>query len=83
VAAPDERMGEVGAAFVVPRPGHSHDPAEIISWCREHMANFKAPRSVHLVDALPVTSTGKVQKAELRRRVAELLRAETKDGDEA
>jgi acyl-coenzyme A synthetase/AMP-(fatty) acid ligase len=47
------------------------------------MANFKAPRSVHFVDALPVTSTGKVQKPELRRRVAELLRAETKDGDEA
>jgi fatty-acyl-CoA synthase len=46
------------------------------------MANFKAPRSVHLVDALPVTSTGKVQKAELRRRVAQLLRAETKAGEE-
>jgi acyl-CoA synthetase (AMP-forming)/AMP-acid ligase II len=83
VAAPDDRLGEVGAAFIVPRPGLRPDPDEVISWCREHMANFKAPRSVHLVDALPVTSTGKVQKAELRRRVAELLRAETKDGDEA
>ncbi|HEX3564163.1 MAG TPA: hypothetical protein VHU17_02240, partial [Acidimicrobiales bacterium] len=74
---------EVGAAFIVPRPGLRPDPDEVISWCREHMANFKAPRSVHFVDALPVTSTGKVQKPELRRRVAELLRAETKDGDEA
>jgi HIP---CoA ligase len=74
VAAPDERMGEVGAAFVVPRPGHSPDPAEVISWCREHMANFKAPRYVHLVDALPTTSTGKVQKPELRRRAEALVR---------
>jgi len=81
VAAPDDRLGEVGAAFIVPRPGLRPDPDEVISWCREHMANFKAPRSVHLVDALPITSTGKVQKPELRRRAAKLLGGETKDGD--
>jgi acyl-CoA synthetase (AMP-forming)/AMP-acid ligase II len=75
VAAPDERMGEVGAAFVVPRSGHRPDPAEVIAWCREHMANFKAPRYVHLVEALPTTSTGKVQKPELRSRAEELVRA--------
>ena len=78
VAAPDERMGEVGAAFVVPRSGHRPDPAEVISWCREHMANFKAPRYVHLVEALPTTSTGKVQKPELRSRAEELVRARGK-----
>jgi HIP---CoA ligase len=72
VAAPDERMGEVGAAFVVPRPGSSPDPAKIAAWCRENMANFKAPRYVHLVDALPTNSTGKVQKPELRSRAADL-----------
>jgi acyl-CoA synthetase (AMP-forming)/AMP-acid ligase II len=75
VAAPDERMGEVGAAFVVPRPGANPDPAEIIAWCREHMANFKAPRYIHLVDALPTTSTGKVRKPELRSRAETLARS--------
>lgn len=73
VAAPDERMGEVGAAFVVPRSGHRPDPAELISWCREHMANFKAPRYVQLVEALPTTSTGKVLKPELRSRAERLI----------
>jgi acyl-CoA synthetase (AMP-forming)/AMP-acid ligase II len=76
VAAPDERLGEVGAAFVVARPGTDPDPAEVVSWCREHMANFKAPRYVHLVDALPTTSTGKVQKPELRTRAEELARSD-------
>jgi acyl-CoA synthetase (AMP-forming)/AMP-acid ligase II len=74
VSAPDERLGEVGAAFVVPRSGCSLDPGEIVSWCRENMANFKVPRYVHLVDALPTTSTGKVQKPELRSRAADLVR---------
>ncbi len=75
VAAPDDRLGEVGAAFVVPRHGYSPDPVEVISWCREHMANFKAPRYVQLVDALPTTSTGKIQKPELRSRAAMLVGA--------
>jgi acyl-CoA synthetase (AMP-forming)/AMP-acid ligase II len=74
VAAPDERMGEVGAAFVVARSGQSPDPEEVVAWCREHMANFKAPRFVHLVDSLPITSTGKIMKPELRDRAAELAK---------
>ncbi len=76
VAAPDDRLGEVGAAFVVARPGLSPDPDEVIAWCRERMANFKAPRYVHVVDALPITSTGKIQKPELRRRAEDLVRAD-------
>ncbi|HEV3264714.1 MAG TPA: AMP-binding protein [Acidimicrobiales bacterium] len=82
VAAPDERMGEVGAAFVVPRSGHHPDPAEVISWCREHMANFKAPRYIQLVEALPTTSTGKIQKPELRNRAEALVRARGKGQSE-
>jgi acyl-CoA synthetase (AMP-forming)/AMP-acid ligase II len=73
VAAPDERMGEVGAAFVVARAGTAPDPSELIAWCRDQMANFKAPRYVHLVESLPMTSTGKILKPELRARAAELL----------
>lgn len=64
VGAPDERMGEVGVAFVVAR--YTIDGDELIDWCRERLANFKAPRRVHFVDALPVNASGKVTKFELR-----------------
>jgi HIP---CoA ligase len=70
VGVPDERLGEVGMAFVVPRPGSSPDPAAIVAWCREEMANYKAPRRVELVDELPLNATGKVLKYVLRDRAA-------------
>jgi HIP---CoA ligase len=66
VGVPDERLGEVGRAFVVPRPGSTVDPDEIAAWCREQMANYKVPRSVVVVDALPRNASGKVLKFELR-----------------
>ena len=69
VGVPDERMGEVGAAFVVPTAGATVDPEAIVAWAREQMANFKAPRSVHVVDALPLNASGKVLKFELRERL--------------
>ncbi|MFK7920048.1 MAG: AMP-binding protein [Ilumatobacter sp.] len=62
----DQRMGEVGAAFVVPAPGVTIVESEMIEWCRERMANYKVPRVVHSLDALPMTASGKVQKPELR-----------------
>ena len=68
IGIPDERMGEVGMAFVVPRPGATLDPAELIAWCREHMAHFKAPRRIELVSALPTNASGKVLKYELRKQ---------------
>ena len=71
IGVPDERMGEVGAAFVVPTTGTTPVPSEIIEWAREHMANFKAPRTVHVVDALPFNPSGKVLKFELRQRLLE------------
>jgi acyl-CoA synthetase (AMP-forming)/AMP-acid ligase II len=70
IGIPDERMGEVGKAFVVPRPGASLTPESVIAWCREHMANYKVPRAVEIVDALPMNASGKVLKYELRRRAA-------------
>ncbi len=70
VGVPDERLGEVGVAFVVPRPGHTVDPDELVAWCRDHMANFKVPRSVRVVDSLPLNPTGKVMKFELRAQLA-------------
>jgi acyl-CoA synthetase (AMP-forming)/AMP-acid ligase II len=69
VGAPEERLGEVGVAFVVLRPGASLDEAELIAWSRERMANYKVPRRVIVVDALPMNATGKVLKYELRDRL--------------
>ena len=70
IGIPDARLGEVGMAFLVPAPGATLDPDEVVAWSREHMANYKAPRVVEVVDALPVNATGKVVKDDLRARAA-------------
>ncbi len=67
IGVPDERMGEVGAAYIIPAHGTSPTEAEIVAWCREQMANYKVPRFIRFVDALPMTASGKVQKQELRK----------------
>jgi acyl-CoA synthetase (AMP-forming)/AMP-acid ligase II len=72
VGIPDTRLGEVGMAFVVPKPGTHPDPKAIVAWCREEMANYKAPRHVEIVDAFPLNPSGKVLKYELRDRGAAL-----------
>ena len=68
VGVPDQRMGEVGMAFVVPTLGHTVDPDALVAWCRETMANFKVPRYVEVVSELPLNASGKVLKFELRDR---------------
>ncbi|MHB1776006.1 MAG: FadD3 family acyl-CoA ligase [Acidimicrobiales bacterium] len=68
VAMADERLGEVGRAFVVPRRGVALDPEEVVAWSRREMANYKVPRLVELVDELPLNASGKVTKYELRAR---------------
>ena len=70
VGAPDERWGESGVAWLVLSPGMQAGPEEIRGWARTRLAAFKVPRDVCLVDELPRNATGKVLKAELRRRVA-------------
>jgi len=69
IGIPEERMGEVPAAYVVPRSGHTVDPDAAIAFCRERLANFKVPRRVVPVASLPRNAGGKVLKAELRRRL--------------
>jgi acyl-CoA synthetase (AMP-forming)/AMP-acid ligase II len=66
IGVPDERLGEVGRAFLVTRPGAHLDEKSVIAYTREHLANFKAPRSVRFVDALPRNAGGKVVKPQLR-----------------
>ncbi|MCB1030953.1 MAG: AMP-binding protein, partial [Acidimicrobiales bacterium] len=70
VGVADERMGEVGAAFVVAVDGTNPQPDEIVAWAREHMANYKVPRHVQIVDALPFNPGGKVMKFVLRDQLA-------------
>ncbi len=66
IGVPDERLGQVGKAFVV-RKRHSEVGAdELIAWSRDRMAGFKVPRSVEFLDALPLNATGKVMKDQLR-----------------
>ncbi|MEB3030440.1 3-((3aS,4S,7aS)-7a-methyl-1,5-dioxo-octahydro-1H-inden-4-yl)propanoate--CoA ligase FadD3 [[Mycobacterium] nativiensis] len=66
IGVPDDRLGEVGRAFIVRRPGSELDDATVIAYAREHLANFKAPRSVTFTDSLPRNPGGKVVKPELR-----------------
>ena len=68
VGVPDERMGEVAHAFVVPATGTDLDGDDVVAWARENMANYKAPRTVEVVGELPLNASGKVLRYELRER---------------
>jgi acyl-CoA synthetase (AMP-forming)/AMP-acid ligase II len=73
VGVTDRRLGEVVRAFVVARRGYGLNAQQVIDFCRERMANFKAPRSVVFVDDIPTTANGK-------RRIPEhLITAEVSD----
>jgi long-chain acyl-CoA synthetase len=68
IGLPDEKWGEAIKAVVARRPGSALSEAELIDYCREHMAHFKCPASVDFVETLPKGGTGKVQKTVLRAR---------------
>ncbi|MFF7073464.1 FadD3 family acyl-CoA ligase [Streptomyces pseudovenezuelae] len=67
VGVPDARLGEVGRAYVVRRPGSVLTADDLIAWARREMANYKVPRTVEFVARLPRNASGKVVKGELRR----------------
>jgi fatty-acyl-CoA synthase len=73
---PDERLGEVGCAYVERRADDELEEDEVIGFCRERMANYKVPRYVRFVAAgdFPLTSSGKVKKFELRKQAVAALR---------
>ncbi|MBS64515.1 acyl-CoA synthetase [Salinisphaera sp.] len=71
VARPDDKWGETPCAFIELRDGEHATQDEIIDYCREHLARFKCPKTV-VFGPLPTTSTGKVQKYELRSQAGEL-----------
>lgn len=75
VGTPDERMGEVGAAFVVPKLHSSGEPHQIndqdfLDWCKTQMANYKVPKKVIFLPELPTNASGKVLKFQLRDMVS-------------
>ena len=72
VGVPDERLGEVAMAYVVPVPGRSVDADALIGWARERLANYKVPRYVVAIAELPTNAAGKVLKDELRARALEM-----------
>lgn len=63
IGVPDDRLGQVGKAFVVAKTEVSE--TELIGWCKDRMAGFKVPRAVEFLDALPLNATGKVMKDQL------------------
>ncbi len=67
VAMPDEKWGELPKAFITPKPGSNPTAEEIIAFCKENLARFKAPKAVEFA-SLPKTSTGKIQKFVLREK---------------
>ncbi|HEY3697817.1 MAG TPA: FadD3 family acyl-CoA ligase [Spongiibacteraceae bacterium] len=69
IGIPDERMGEVCMVWAVKKAGGGLTAEQLIQWCRDNMANYKVPRRVEFVDALPLNASGKVLKTELRARI--------------
>ena len=57
----------MGAAYLVLRPGETLDPETVRPWCREQLAAYKVPATVHLLDDFPRTAAGKVRKPDLRK----------------
>ena len=77
VPVPDDRRGEVGWAWVVPREGHAVDAEALVAWCTEHLARFKVPRHVAEIEVadVPLTASGRARKFLLAERAEGALRA--------
>lgn len=67
IGVPDERMGEVGKAFIVKMPGASLSEDDVIAWAKQNLSNYKVPRQVVMLDAMPLNASGKILKTELRK----------------
>jgi acyl-CoA synthetase (AMP-forming)/AMP-acid ligase II len=75
IGVPDDRMGEVTAACIIPQPGAEITLPALTAWCRERMANYKVPRHLFVMADMPRTPLGKVQKFELRQYALEQFQA--------
>jgi long-chain acyl-CoA synthetase len=70
IGRPDPIHGEEVVAFVVLQPGASATGEEIVAWARERLGGYKYPREVHVLPALPLTAVGKLDRKQLRMRLA-------------
>jgi fatty-acyl-CoA synthase len=68
IGVPHEKWGETPKALIVPRPGHDVGEDDLIAFCRDRLAHFKCPTSIELIEELPRTATGKLQKFKLREQ---------------
>jgi len=68
IAVPDDTWGEAPKAIVTLKPGQQATDAEIIALCRQHLAGFKVPKTVEIVESLPKGGTGKILKRVLREK---------------
>ena len=66
VGLADARLAEVPVAYVVPQPGTRPDPECLKAFCRDHLANYKVPREIKILEELPRSSTGKIVRRELQ-----------------
>jgi fatty-acyl-CoA synthase len=73
VGLPDLKMGEVVAAWVRPKPGQSLTAQQVIDYCKGEIAHYKVPQHVRIVDAFPMTVSGKIQKFRIREAEIEAL----------
>ena len=87
IGIPDDRWGETVRAVVVPRPGRTLDPDDLIEFCRGRLARYQVPRSIVVVDRLPRTGSGKIAKGLVRERFGtggvETDRADEEPGPES
>jgi len=81
VGVPDDRWGEVGVAFVVPHPGARIDPERVRQNVRRHLAGFKVPRWVVVVQELPLTGSGKIDRPRLRGEATGAAREPGRSGE--
>ncbi|MBV9817394.1 MAG: AMP-binding protein [Solirubrobacterales bacterium] len=75
VGVPDQRLGEIGHAFVEARAGAALEPEAVMAFCRDRLADYKVPRRVEFVTEWPLTPTGKIQRFRLRELAAERVAA--------
>jgi acyl-CoA synthetase (AMP-forming)/AMP-acid ligase II len=68
IGVPDERMGEVGKAFIVKKAASTLTAQQVIDYCKANLANYKVPRTVEFIDAMPTNAAGKILKTALRQR---------------
>ena len=79
MGVPDGRLGEVGFAFVMAKPGTAVSPAAVIEACRGRIADYKVPRYVEVVEEFPRTSTNKIQRYLLQQEAARRFRDDAAD----